>query len=192
MEEIDKFFVKVDKKYQQKKQLSTDSNKSSNPSFSNINNHGSGKHLDDYLGEIMDNFQEKKADQEDLFQDLITSKNNINDDDIFADVKSKFVEQKNQKRTPKLNDSKLTEIQSQYQHKKTQTQVTKPLDIEAIKKEELNKQRRRKALVKQAEQWLNKLDPYSDEGFWFQQFAESYESKLEAAIDYLDVLNHNK
>jgi hypothetical protein len=192
MEEIDKFFVKVDKKYQQKKQLSTDSNKSSNPSFSNINNHGSGKRLDDYLGEIMDNFQEKKADQEDLFQDLITSKNNINDDDIFADVKSKFVEQKNQKRTPKLNDSKLTEIQSQYQHKKTQTQVTKPLDIEAIKKEELNKQRRRKALVKQAEQWLNKLDPYSDEGFWFQQFAESYESKLEAAIDYLDVLNHNK
>ena len=38
----------------------------------------------------------------------------------------------------------------------------------------------------QATAWLEQLDPYSDDGFWFEQFAENYSSRIQAAIDFLD------
>ncbi|HYW22062.1 MAG TPA: hypothetical protein VE956_22675 [Nodularia sp. (in: cyanobacteria)] len=41
------------------------------------------------------------------------------------------------------------------------------------------------ALQREAQAWLKKLDPFSSEGLWFESFAESYPSKLEAAIEYL-------
>ncbi|MCT7958154.1 salt stress protein, Slr1339 family [Laspinema palackyanum] len=57
---------------------------------------------------------------------------------------------------------------------------------EEAKKLERLKQKQREGLAKRAQEWLKKLDPYSDEGFWFGQFAEHYSSKLEAAIAYLE------
>ncbi|MBO0351557.1 hypothetical protein J0895_21225 [Phormidium pseudopriestleyi FRX01] len=57
---------------------------------------------------------------------------------------------------------------------------------EEAKKLERLKQKQRFGLAKRAQEWLKKLDPYSDEGFWFGQFAEHYSSKLEAAIAYLE------
>lgn len=57
---------------------------------------------------------------------------------------------------------------------------------EEARRQEQLKQQRREALAKRAQEWLKKLDPYSDEGFWFGQFAEHYASKLEAAIAYLE------
>ncbi|KAF3886756.1 MULTISPECIES: salt stress protein, Slr1339 family [Nostocales] len=50
------------------------------------------------------------------------------------------------------------------------------LEIEAKKIE---------TLKKQAQDWLDKLDPYSPEGLWFERFSEGYPSKIEAAIEYL-------
>ncbi len=67
-------------------------------------------------------------------------------------------------------------------------QVQKTENLEEIRRQELEKQRERKQLTLQAELWLKNLDPYSDEGFWFEQFAHSYPSKLEAAIEYLKAL----
>ena len=60
-------------------------------------------------------------------------------------------------------------------------------------KEELDKdeeqssedEEKREELKKTAQVWLEKLDPFSPEGLWFERFAEKYESKLAAAIDYL-------
>jgi hypothetical protein len=60
---------------------------------------------------------------------------------------------------------------------------------EQLKAEQLQKQQfqqqKRAALKKTAQEWLEKLDPFSPEGLWLERFAEKYASKLEAAIDYL-------
>ncbi len=53
---------------------------------------------------------------------------------------------------------------------------------------DLLRQQRRTALVTQAQQWLQQLNPSTEEGRWFEDFACSYESPLEAAIDYLEAL----
>ncbi|MEY2979153.1 MAG: hypothetical protein RLZZ435_3292 [Cyanobacteriota bacterium] len=42
-------------------------------------------------------------------------------------------------------------------------------------------------LTKAAEQWLNQLEPLSGEAIWFDEFATHYNSRLEAAIAYLNV-----
>merc|ERR1712178_171435 len=51
------------------------------------------------------------------------------------------------------------------------------------------KQQQQKLLTRRAKQWLENLDEYSDEGLWFESFSRSYPSRLEAAMEYLAVLN---
>ena len=67
---------------------------------------------------------------------------------------------------------------------------------EQIKEEKIRqeriKQQQRQALTKEAEAWLKKLNPRSSEGLWFEEFAYSYSSKLEAAIDYLQALKETQ
>jgi hypothetical protein len=48
--------------------------------------------------------------------------------------------------------------------------------------------RRREELSSIAQEWLAKLSAKSEEGRWFEEFACNYESRLEAAIDYLEAL----
>jgi hypothetical protein len=49
-------------------------------------------------------------------------------------------------------------------------------------------QQRRQNLQSQAQAWLQKLDRQSVEGRWFDDFACHYESRLEAAVEYLVAL----
>ncbi|AUT00974.1 hypothetical protein CLI64_11500 [Nostoc sp. CENA543] len=72
------------------------------------------------------------------------------------------------------------EAQAQAEELKKQQE----LEQERIKQEKIKAQQKA-ALKKQAQDWLAKLDPLSVEGLWFERFAESYPSKLEAAIEYL-------
>ncbi|MCF4967021.1 salt stress protein, Slr1339 family [Nostoc sp. CMAA1605] len=72
------------------------------------------------------------------------------------------------------------EAQAQAEELKKQQE----LEQERIKQEKI-KAKQKAALKKQAQDWLAKLDPLSVEGLWFERFAESYPSKLEAAIEYL-------
>lgn len=62
------------------------------------------------------------------------------------------------------------------------------LDIKAIAKAEQEKQQRAKYWQNKATTWLKELDPISNEGLWFYEFAEGYTSPLEAAMDYLMAL----
>jgi hypothetical protein len=98
-----------------------------------------------------------------------------------------------------LEDNALSQLKSQ--HKKQDR-------VEAFRREELRdaeyirhqqereKQRRLEALrvqrraqlTEQAKEWLKWLNPKSEEGLWFEEFACNYESRLEAAIDYLEAL----
>ncbi|TVQ62417.1 MAG: hypothetical protein EA366_02765, partial [Spirulina sp. DLM2.Bin59] len=60
--------------------------------------------------------------------------------------------------------------------------------LRAQRGREMERQERRRAITPKAQAWLKTLDPYSEEGLWFEQFAYNYGSRLEAAIDYLEAL----
>ncbi|NEP01435.1 MAG: hypothetical protein F6K58_22815 [Symploca sp. SIO2E9] len=87
------------------------------------------------------------------------------EDKLLAEVKAEFQE---------LDRAKQLKIE-QYQRQK-----------KCEEEQRLTKQR--KALTQQASEWLKNLDIDSEEGLWFEEFAYNYSSKLEAAIDYLQVL----
>ncbi len=61
-------------------------------------------------------------------------------------------------------------------------------NVDEIRLAEQRRQQQQKQAIAQAKKWLNQLQPYSEEGMWFDQFAESYPSRLDAAIDYLKAL----
>ncbi|MEH2041664.1 salt stress protein, Slr1339 family [Nostoc sp.] len=83
-------------------------------------------------------------------------------DKLLADVKADFAE-----------EDAAIELKRQQE-----------LEQERIRQEQL-KAKQVEGLKVQAKEWLTKLDPLSSEGLWFERFAESYPSKLEAAIEYL-------
>ena len=130
------------------------------------------------------------------------SANSEETDDIFANVKAEFDRKKsrpqknislsNNKSKSQVRENLIEQLRSQYQTKqKLARQDRDRHNLAAIQQEELTRQRKRKALTLQAQQWLKNLDSQSDEGLWFEEFAYSYESKLEAAIDYLEALDES-
>ncbi|MBD2042364.1 salt stress protein, Slr1339 family [Microcoleus sp. FACHB-672] len=83
----------------------------------------------------------------------------------------------------------LAELKGEYEEeaKAEEQKRQQQLKEEQIRQEKL-KQQQREAISKQAQAWLKTLDPLSDEGLWFEEFAYKYPSKQEAAIDYLQAL----
>ncbi|MBD2309150.1 hypothetical protein H6G17_27205 [Chroococcidiopsis sp. FACHB-1243] len=83
-------------------------------------------------------------------------------------------------------DRLLEQVKSDYDRQdREQEQIRQAqLKAEQLKQQQLQ-QEKREELKKTAQVWLEKLDPFSPEGLWFERFAEKYESKLAAAIDYL-------
>lgn len=132
--------------------------------------------------------------------------------DLLADIESQFKQKKNNTYNPPQKtsgvDNALESLTQQLQTKYTPKKEISADDFEEIKRKELEEQRKakaearrqeelakveaqkREALTKRAQLWLKNLNPNSDEGFWFSQFAMSYESKLQAAIDYLKALEN--
>lgn len=89
----------------------------------------------------------------------------------------------------------LDSLKAQYQNKQDRQKDRAKSNYDRNKQEiiirEQQKQLKRKQLTRQAEQWLAKLDPLSDEGMWFDGLAESYPSRLEAAISYLSTIEQS-
>lgn len=83
-------------------------------------------------------------------------------------------------------DNILAEVKQDVEEKQLleEQQKQQELEEERIRQEKL-KANQLEALKAQAQQWLQKLEPLSTEGMWFETFAQSYPSKLEAAIEYL-------
>ncbi|MDY6783115.1 MAG: hypothetical protein SW833_11310 [Cyanobacteriota bacterium] len=127
-------------------------------------------------------------------------------DNLLAEVKAEFDNKKTVARSPKSSfpgkstassphptsertDNLLAELKSEFkkQNIEEDLQQTEKAQREIMQAEK-ERQQRRKALTRKAEMWLKGLDAYSDEGLWFEEFAYSYSSRLEAAIDYLEAL----
>jgi len=83
-------------------------------------------------------------------------------------------------------DNLLAEVQADIAAEDAAEELRKQQELEQERlRQEQIKAKQREALKQQAQNWLEKLDPFSPEGLWFERFAESYPSKLEAAIEYL-------
>ena len=125
-------------------------------------------------------------------------------DKLLAELKAEYSEQKPQQHQLKANsikpvskmeqesnsliDNLLAEVKADFEQKDLAEKLQKQQEQEQerIKQEQL-KAKKLEELKKQAEDWLAKLDPLSLEGLWFERFAEGYPSKVEAAIEYLQL-----
>jgi hypothetical protein len=120
-------------------------------------------------------------------------------DKLLADVKTEVESNKLDRATPKsqpdkklssqIDDRLITELKQEQKQQQlaAQKQRQQELAVEQTKQSQ-KEQRRKAALQQEAKEWLQKLNPKSDEGRWFEEFSYSYESKLAAAIDYLQAL----
>lgn len=95
-----------------------------------------------------------------------------------------------------LMDELLAQVKlEQEQHAEVELVRQKDLEAEEARQSGLKAQRleklrvrRREELGSMAQEWLATLSVKSEEGRWFEEFACNYESRLEAAIDYLEAL----
>lgn len=94
--------------------------------------------------------------------------------------------------TPPVEPNLFQELRSQYQ-KQDQIDAERQQQ-EILEKQRLVEQREQKkqeALKEKAKMWLKQLNPKSDEGKWFEEFSYSYESKIEAAMHYLEAMRES-
>jgi hypothetical protein len=86
-------------------------------------------------------------------------------------------------------DNLLAQVKAEFEEQQRAEELKKQ---QQLREEQLLKEQRRKrereALTQEATEWLKNLNLRSEEGLWFEEFAYSYPSKLEAAIDYLQAL----
>ncbi len=84
-------------------------------------------------------------------------------------------------------DNILAEVKQDIEEKQLLEEQEKQqeLEEERIRQEKI-KVKKLEALKSKAQEWLEKLEPLSPEGMWFDSFAKSYPSRLEAAIEYLN------
>lgn len=97
----------------------------------------------------------------------------ISTDRLLDDLKAQYAEHDRAEALKQQEQRRVEALKQQAQ-----------LQQEQRRQAELKRQKHR-AILQQAEEWLKRLDPRSGEAIWFEEFAAKYESKLEAAIDYL-------
>ena len=90
-------------------------------------------------------------------------------------------------------DSVLAQVKAEFEEQEKAEKLKKQQQLAEKKiKQEQIKQQQKEALASQAKEWLKNLNPLSEEGLWFEEFAYAYPSKLDAAIDYLQALRETQ
>lgn len=83
-------------------------------------------------------------------------------------------------------DNLLSQVKADVQEQDKLEAWQKQQQIQAQQlQQQQQRQKQLEALKIQAQAWLEKLDPLSSEGLWFDRFAQGYPTKLAAAIEYL-------
>jgi hypothetical protein len=130
-----------------------------------------------------------------------SSRSFVNDkpaDHLLEQLKAEFAEQEQQETA--LRQQQLREDQKIQERELREAQFRERQDrerqeqhlLEQQLREQQKQDRKRQALKQEAEVWLRKLHPNTEEGRWFTEFSYNYPSKLEAAIDYLAALKETK
>ncbi|MDJ1185564.1 salt stress protein, Slr1339 family [Roseofilum casamattae] len=115
-----------------------------------------------------------------------TQSKGVNPD--LEQVRLKAVQLRSQREAENVAAEQTDDILSNMRDRFIQDRAVARQKAEAAKEEERQRQEQRRALKPRARKWLEELDPYSDEGYWFDQFAQSYSDRLEAALDYLQAM----
>lgn len=102
-----------------------------------------------------------------------------------------FAPNKNYKESPENN--LLAQLKNEFEEEQRAEEIKKQQQIreEQLRQEQLKRQQRAALKVK-AQAWLKKINPSSEEGLWFEEFACAYPNKLEAALDYLQALEQTQ
>lgn len=106
-------------------------------------------------------------------------------DKDLAQIKAEYEAQNKAQEVASLEPLKA---EHEAQNKVQEVVSLEPQPAEKVAGPPLDVQTRRQK-VRQAQVWLKKLDKNSDEGYWFDQFAFRYSSRIDAAIDYLQAVN---
>ena len=101
---------------------------------------------------------------------------------VLQDLKAEFQEQQRQAEREQQRQEAARQREAERQERERQAALEKErlAQEQAARAKELQRQR-------QAEDWIKKLDPLAGEGIWFEEFASHYQSRLEAAIAYLNL-----
>jgi hypothetical protein len=106
-------------------------------------------------------------------------------DKDLAQIKAEYETQNKAQEVASLEPLKA---EHEAQNKVQEVASLEPQPAGKVAGPQLDVQTRRQK-VRQAQVWLKKLDKNSDEGYWFDQFASRYSSRIDAAIDYLQAVN---
>ncbi len=152
------------------------------PPQKSVNSH-QGRDLSTDLDELLGETKKKiKTPEKDLSSAL---------DEMLGEVQSKKqseAERKQQERDTEKHLQQLA-LKSQARPKNLGVDlVNLSQKQEQQRLEAKREQRKREALKERAKEWLSKLELHSEEGLWFEEFAYAYNSKLDAAMDYLQAL----
>jgi hypothetical protein len=103
----------------------------------------------------------------------------------LAQIKAEYEAQNQDREAASLEPLKA---ENEAPNKAEEAASLQPQPAEKVAGPQLEVQTHRQK-VRQAQVWLKKLDKNSDEGYWFDQFAFKYSSRIDAAIDYLQAVN---
>ena len=145
--------------------------------------------IDKLLSELKAEYQQPANSQVEKIEEVEKNKVKTTEFELFSPSSSTFVSSSSKE---DAIDNILAEVKQDFEEKQLleEQQKQKELEEQRIEQERL-KAKQLQALKNQAQEWLNKLDPLSQEGLWFESFAKNYPSKLEAAIEYLIASNEH-
>ena len=166
------------------------SNKSKSQSSSASSNQASRMEMDELLEQVKAEFEQPQK-PESSSSNSTHSNSNSSLEDFLTQVRGEFKDKQQRLEFQKNSSDEdlFADVKSNFEVKQSAT-ANKSYEqtIDDVRHEEQQRQRQEKALRTQAQKWLKNLNPHSDEGIWFEEFAYSYPSRLEAAIDYLQAL----
>jgi hypothetical protein len=111
-------------------------------------------------------------------------------EDLIAQAKAKYLNnpQLSSPPSPPIKadeegavDSLLAELQEIRQEMIAESST----GLSMQERQQTPEQQRQIERIKEAEKWLRSIDSHTGESAWFEEFATKYESRIEAAIDYL-------
>jgi hypothetical protein len=111
-------------------------------------------------------------------------------EDLIAEAKAKYLNNPQLSTTvapsakegeERAIDSLLTELQEIRQEMIEENLTGLPTQ----ERQQASEQQRQRERLRQAEAWLRSIDLQTGESAWFEEFATKYESRVDAAMDYL-------
>jgi len=142
--------------------------------------------IDDLLAQVKAEYQEQEQAQQPKQKPLFQEEEFKSPPPVSSTYQP---QPSQQKWVSAAEDNLLAQVKAEFEEQARAEELKKQ---QQLREEQLLKEQRRKrereALTQEATEWLKNLNLRSEEGLWFEEFAYSYPSKLEAAIDYLQAL----